>query len=1036
MTMLLLLCVVGVVVGEDTPPGLVSKDSDQDLQAEASQSGAQAQKRDASLSNSYGEPLPADAYGPPRDTSNLGLQLPAPVFQQQDIQNNIFDTPPGAYGPPSPISFPSQGYDGPPPPMRKPVYGPPKPVYGPPKQTYGPPKPNYGPPKKSYGPPKQSLPKPTYGAPFKPPKLSFPKPIYGVPKPVYGPPKPVYGPPKIQTTYGTPVNNVQNIPLPELPPINLPQNFGSFSSGFGNLGNIDLPPTIYGTPLPSLPLELKPNFPLPSETYGPPGHILGPVGPNDQLVVQDLGSIGHYGPPQPDPNPRPPHPGIPAPPTPPHVLYDGWKPIPGVSKPLIEQVENHIGDQYGPPPLPPIQDVQLNLDAHTLPSANQPPSFSGAQITTGYSNVHQDILASIDLNSIVGGDSNHIDQSKTVFEAHYTEPSHQDFTGQGLPSAQSKPFDTYGAPPAESLSGGPYPSSQRQQGAKGLVPPSGVYGVPPGSQYGAPPRPPPANLPIPYGSFSGGGHSGGSTPRHPIKFRESVPDGLLQHIGHVTHHKDTHNTDHVKQGPAYLPPPVREVKDVHHQTGNHGFNSLSLSIEPSSLYSLPHGGNPINFQQQQPLQQQPSTSYGSPIDSYSAPLLTVADHTASGSNTNAVTATLDGTILANLSNLDAAAILKHCPYHEAILKAAKYGERIPSDLASSYVASLSSLGTTLSKSQQTLISPQNGFNTPAAGSESVSYNSKDLATASHTLVQTILPSNEIKNEKSEKTSVQKGKSLKDESGKHSYKQEGLQQQILQTSEKIRNLSEETKQLQQKIVSTSQSLSQVNGQINQFGQKEKSKGAYSFQIQSSADHNGKGKEPSIPHEQLLSEGLLQSILQAIEQPSQKQRQVNVQNQKNNFEQINNLDLGNLDAGGLVLPAGYEPIDRTKETKVKETKKELTIDQEIQSTNQDIKQILNSEIIHRHRGDIPYTECDLKADNSVTHTIVVPPPNVDKVKPVEEIDDNDVAIYFDDKPEVTEKQEPVTEISVATSISEGEDQYKNQPEFGDKIEKKQS
>lgn len=211
-----------------------------------------------------------------------------------------------------------------------------------------------------------------------------------------------------------------------------------------------------------------------------------------------------------------------------------------------------------------------------------------------------------------------------------------------------------------------------------------------------------------------------------------------------------------------------------------------------------------------------------PIDSYSAPLLTVADHTASGSNTNAVTATLDGTILANLSNLDAAAILKHCPYHEAILKAAKLGERIPSDLASSYVASLSSLGTTLSKNQQTLISPQNSFNTPAAGSESVSYNSKDLATASHTLVQTILPSNEIQNEKSEKTSIQKGKSIKDESGKHSYKQDGLQQQILQTSEKIRNLSEETKQLQQKIVSTSQSLSQVNGQINQFDRKRKAK----------------------------------------------------------------------------------------------------------------------------------------------------------------------------------------------------------------------
>ncbi|XP_063391908.1 uncharacterized protein LOC134677390 isoform X2 [Cydia fagiglandana] len=1015
---LLLWCILGLALADDTPPGLVAKDSDQDLVAEATQSGGQAQKREASLSNSYGEPLPADAYGPPRDTSN-GLQHPAPVFQQQDFQNNIFDTPPGAYGPPQPIIFPSQNYEGPPPPVRKPqpVYGPPKQTYGPPKQIYGPPKPIYGPPKKTYGPPKQ-----TYGAPFKPPKIQFPKPVYGVPKQMYGPPKPIYGPPKLQTNYGAPVNSIPLPALPELPPINLPQNFGT------GIGNIDLPATIYGTPIPSLPLDLKPNFPIPSDTYGPPGHSVGPIGPNEQVVVQDAGNIGHYGPPQPDPNPRPPHPGIPAPPTPPHVLYDGWKPIPGVSKPLIENLDNNIGDQYGPPPPAPVQEVHLNLDEHSLPNVNAGPYFSGAQISTGYSNVHQDILANIDLNAIVGGDSNHIDQSKTVFEAHYTEPN-QDLGVQSLPLAQTKPFDTYGAPPVESLSGGSYPTSIRQQGAKGLVPPSGVYGVPPGSQYGAPPRPPPANLPIPYGSHSGGGHSGGSSPRHPIKFRDSVPEGLFQNIGQTTRVKDAHNIDHIKQGPAYLPPPVREVKDANHQIGNFGIGNLALSIEPSSLFSLPHAGSPINFQQAQ----QPNSLYGSPIDSYSAPLGTIADHTASGSNTNSVTAALDGTILANLSNLDAAAILKHCPYHEAILKAAQLGEKIPSDLASSYVASLSSLGSTLSKSQQTLISPQNGFNTPVAGSESVSYNSKDLVAASHTLVQTNHPTNNIKSEKTEKTSIQKGKSIKDESGKHSYKHEGLQQQIFQTSEKIRNLSEETKQLQQKIVSTSQSLSQVNGQISQFGQREKNRGNnYSYQIQSSADHNGKG-QPSIPHEQLLSEGLLQSILQAIEQPSQKPRQVKVQNQNINFEQASTLDLANLDAGGLILPAGYEPIDRTKD-KEKTQEKPVTIDQEIQSTNKDIKQILNSEIIHRHRGDIPHTECDLRADNSVTHTIVVPPPNVDKVAPVEEIDDNDVAIYFDEKTDVTEKQEQVTEISVATSISEGD--YEKEPEFRDKIEKKES
>lgn len=978
---------------------------------------------------------------------------PAAIYGVPDVQNNAFpsDPPPGAYGPPSPVVFPSQSYEGPPPPLikPKPIYGPPKPkpIYGPPKPIYGPPKPVYGPPKKTYGPPKQSLPKPTYGLPFKPPKISLPKPVYGVPKPIYGPPKPVYGPPK--ATYGPPLKLPSLPSFPELPPVSLPslpQTIGH-GSNFGSIDNnidlgLNLPAPIYGTPLPNLPLDLKPNFPIPSDTYGPPGHPLGPgpIGP-DQVVVHES-HIGHYGPPQPDPNPRPPHPGIPAPPTPPHVLYDGWKPIPGISKPIGLE---HPGDQYGPPPPPPpVQEIHINLD-QSLPNVNQA-QFSGAHVSPSYSNVHQDALANIDLNAIVGGDSNHIDQSKTVFEAHYTEGAHNDggsfVQSIGIPSGPAsgpqfsgpeKPIDSYGAPPIESLSNGPYPASIRQHGAKGLIPPSGVYGVPPGGQYGAPPRHT-GHLPIPHGTFSGGGHSihtGGPTPRHPIKFRESVPDGLLQHVGHTTHQKDFLGINHLQQGPAYLPPPIRDVKDVNHQVGNHGsqgHQGVSLSIEPSSLYSLPHAGSPINFQS---LQQQPSNLYGSPIDSYSVPLLTVGvgDHTASGSNTNQVTATVDGTVLANLSSLDAAAILKHCPYHEAIIKAAQLGEKIPSDLASSYVASLSSLGSTLSKNQQILISPQNGFNTPLPGSESVSYNSKDLSTASHTLVETILPSNEVKKDKNEKT---KGKSIKD---KHNYKDDRfnyVSQQILQTSEKIRNLSEETKQLQQKIASNSQTLHQVNGKFNQEIPIKGKHASYSLQIQSADDGlRGKAGPPSIPHEQLLSEGLLQSILQAIEQPQQNQ-DVKPQIQQNpapvfeknvNFEQSSGLDLSNIDAGGLVLPAGYEPVDRNKD-KPK--------DQETQSSNNNIKHMLNSEISHSHRGDIPHTECDLKPDNSITHIkVVAAPNNVENVHSVEEINDNDVAIFFGDKE--SEKNEPVTEISVATSISENVEEYSGEKKYGDKISK---
>ncbi|XP_037869958.1 uncharacterized protein LOC101740315 isoform X2 [Bombyx mori] len=991
------------VSAEEQPLGLVSKDTEHDLIAEATHSGAQAQKREAGLSNSYGEPLPPDAYGPPRDTSDLNLQLPVPVYGVPQQNDFLQETPPGAYGPPSPVVFPSQHYEGPPPPISKPkpIYGPPKfhgppKNFGPPKLSYGPPKSYYGPPKKLYGPPKQGLPKPSYGTPFKAPKVlskPYPKPVYGPPKPVYGPPKP------IRSTYGPPLPSVPleapPLPQPTITTVETTIGLGGFGSShavdvganFGTFGDsslnldLNLPAPIYGTPIVSLPLDVGNENHFPSETYGPPGHALGPIGPNDQVVVQDIADVGHYGPPQPDPNPRPPHPGIPAPPTPPHVLYDGWKPIPGVSKPVghvEETVFQNVGvsDHYGLPP-PPVHEIHVN--EQQLPVLDQGPHFAH-QISTGYSSVHQDALSNVDLNSLVGGDSNHIDQSKTVFEAHYTENHDPQadlaFIQSSIPS--QRPFDSYGAPPLDSLSGGPYPPSVRQQGAKGLIPPSGVYGVPPGSQYGAPPKPPPSNLPIPYGSYSGGGHSihtGLNTPKKPIKFRDSVPAGLLEHVGQTTHGKDTLTIDNLTQGPAYLPPPIRDAKEVNHHTSF----GINLSIEPTDLYSLPHAGNPLNFQAPQP-----SNLYGSPIDSYSAPFLTVADHTASGSNTNAVTTTIDGALLANLSNLEAAAILKHCPYHEAILKAAQYGEKIPVELATKYMASLKSLGSTLSKNQFT--SYQN--------SEAV-HSSRDQLGSAHTAVHSVLPNNVRHDDKV------KGKSLR-EIQKQSHKGQNLQfvsDQIQKTSDKIKSLNEEAKILQQQIVHNNQNLNQgqFSSQATQFSNDfTGNQATYAVQIQSSV--GGKGKDPSIPHEQLLNEGLLQSILQAIEQPRDpKQQSVQIRQQPSNTDD------------GLVLPVGYEPVDRTKE---------------IQSSNRDIKQILHSEIVTR--GDVP--DCELKADGSVNHEVVVPAP-LERVKPVEEVNDNDVAIFFDEKPK---NNEPVTEISVATSISEDSDENGSKTrQFGEKI-----
>lgn len=99
------------------------------------------------------------------------------------------------------------------------------------------------------------------------------------------------------------------------------------------------------------------------------------------------------------------------------------------------------------------------------------------------------------------------------------------------------------------------------------------------------------------------------------------------------------------------------------------------------------------------------------------------------------------------------------------------------------------------------------------------------------------------------------------------------------------------------------------------------------------------------------------------------------------------------GGIDLPAGYEPVDRTK-------------DQAVQASQQVQTEIRD---VHNHIGP-----CDLKTAGSVRTEVVLPAPA--KTEQSIDKDDNEVAIYFDEK-------EPVTEISVATSISEEESSGKS-------------
>lgn len=236
---------------------------------------------------------PADDYGPPLGP---GFNGPAPVYGPPELVGSIGPTP--IYPPPPPEL---------PPPLFGPPaisYGPPlgiKPQYGPPKQSFGPPsssffpKPSYGPPKLHYGPPKQH---------FAPPSIAFPS---------FRPPKPQYGPP--------------------LKLIATSQQYGPPKPGHGPPIPISL--ETYGPPLAKLAIQFNP---LPNDEYGPPPP---PVpAPQPQYGPPAGGDL--YGPPPPAPPP-----GVPAPPTPPDIKYDGWQPIAGLAS-----TPNQSGpptDTYGPP---------------------------------------------------------------------------------------------------------------------------------------------------------------------------------------------------------------------------------------------------------------------------------------------------------------------------------------------------------------------------------------------------------------------------------------------------------------------------------------------------------------------------------------------------------------------------------------------------------------------------------------------------------------------------------------------------------------
>lgn len=248
-------------------------------------------KADDRISNSYGPP--SDDYGPPLGSGSKG---PAPVYGPPELVGDHGPTP--IYPPPPP--------DVPPPP-----------AYGPPLSSYGPPR-NVKPPKQTFAPPLPPLPTKLAFASLKlhhhgPPKQQYGPPYSSFPSSLR-PPKPHYGPPF------------------------------KFANSLSNTHYVSVGSNAKPSHGPTIPLSFDTYEVLPQKV----AVQFVPQSANHDHGPPPLAAADLYGPPPPAVVVPPP--GVPAPPTPPDIKYDGWQPIAGSSSSSSDHRQAGNGVQvYGAP---------------------------------------------------------------------------------------------------------------------------------------------------------------------------------------------------------------------------------------------------------------------------------------------------------------------------------------------------------------------------------------------------------------------------------------------------------------------------------------------------------------------------------------------------------------------------------------------------------------------------------------------------------------------------------------------------------------
>ncbi|KAF5281328.1 hypothetical protein FQR65_LT02958 [Abscondita terminalis] len=713
----------------------------------------------------------SDSVAESTDQSSNRREAPHAVYGPP-ILNNAYGAPLDSYVPSSPSNI-----------------GLPIPVYGVPdvpsnNVVYPAPPPDIPPPSNAYGPPTilvQDIPP----KPFPPikfnPHLSRPQKPFSFPKPVYGPPQLFTFP--IRNPYGS-GKHLFNFHKPK--PI------------------LKLPKPQYGPPKPLyLPYKPGATYGLP-QVYGPPKPVYGPPKPV-------------YGPPIkyiPDPVPHGPPPGVPAPPTPPDIKYDGWQPIPGLvsrppsgsyGSPQVQQVDNH---QYNVDLVPPLSGhynkPQGVKDSYSAP-LNSVTGSGGVVSTSGNEHENRGISGSVDHSA--GGVSVVKSIGYEIFSnggvgsgsSYTTAPisSYAPVGGQGGDhlyniNGISSTIDSFSNAISSS-----FDANLGGNSAFGLIPPSGVYGAPPSGSYGTP-----LLQPLSFGQQA-------------IVFKDSNLGGISNTAGISVSQKDAGidiNSD-------YKPPPVSNIVN------------LEPNI-PTSLYSLPTK-NPTSFQNFA----QGSSTHGlhsetnnynynaGHLTSYTAPL-GIVDGSYGLPHGGVATSYDSGSSNFGLSQNYASALSgsygapyfggyqsghHDCSQKSLPLPPLSFG--VPA--ANSYSASLASLNTNIGGSHH------------QSASANLNYGAPDLQIAySHT-------TNSVSNNTT-KNVQQEGRSQSDA------RAAAISESIAGNNELIQSQSIDLNNIP------------LQGAL----------GSYTLQIQS-AD----GGTPNIPHNQVLNDGLLQSILNAIEQPQQ-------------------------------------------------------------------------------------------------------------------------------------------------------------------------